>query len=206
MGPPNGDLAVTHHGARAHAEALVDLFSRIRPRGEPPDVPLDEFARLSRMQWKADSRALGFEHEAGCCAGPRAPGRGYAELQHRIAAEQRADGSRDAVGDSETQAPESPAPTAHEQGASRREDGPEIAVVMPLADPRGDIAEHLRTWTHGQTLDRSRYQLVISADSKRPDYERRVGELLGPQDKLIVIPGADFVLRRGRASGKSPSL
>ncbi len=194
MGPPNRDLAVTHHSARAHAEALVDLFSRIRPRGEPPDVPLDEFARLSRMQWKADSRALGFEHEARLLRRDLARrNRGYAELQHRIAAEQRADGSRDAVGDSETQAPESPAPTAHEQGTSRREDGPEIAVVMPLADPRGDIAEHLRTWTHGQTLDRSRYQLVISADSKQPDYERRVGELLGPQDKLIVIPGADFV-------------
>jgi hypothetical protein len=64
MGPANRDLAVTHHSAHSHCEALVSLFRRIAPRRERPDSPLDELGRLTRMQWRSDSRALGFEHEA----------------------------------------------------------------------------------------------------------------------------------------------
>lgn len=64
MGPANRDLAVAHHGARLHAEALVEILARLAPRSEPADTPLEELGRLTRVQWQADSRALGFEHEA----------------------------------------------------------------------------------------------------------------------------------------------
>lgn len=64
MGPVNRDLAVTHHSAGSHGEALVELFGRMAPRNEDPAAPLDELNRLTRMQWRADAQALGFEHEA----------------------------------------------------------------------------------------------------------------------------------------------
>jgi hypothetical protein len=64
MGSANRDLAVNFHGARPHAEALVEVFARMAPRGESTAAPLDELARLTRVQWQSDARALGFEHEA----------------------------------------------------------------------------------------------------------------------------------------------
>ena len=64
MGPVNRDLAVAHHGGRAHGEALIELFGNLAPRGESPHAPLEELSRLTRAQWQADARALGFEHEA----------------------------------------------------------------------------------------------------------------------------------------------
>jgi hypothetical protein len=63
MGPINRDLAVAHHGARGHCEELVRLFRQMAPESRPA-APLDEVRRLTRVQWQADSRALGFEHEA----------------------------------------------------------------------------------------------------------------------------------------------
>jgi hypothetical protein len=64
MGAANRDLALTHHSAKAHCQALVDLFGRLAPRSEPAATPLDELARLTRIQWQTDAQALGFEHEA----------------------------------------------------------------------------------------------------------------------------------------------
>lgn len=64
MGVTNRDLAVAHHDARSHCESLLELFERLVPRDESDSAPLDELARLTRLQWRADARALGFEHEA----------------------------------------------------------------------------------------------------------------------------------------------
>jgi hypothetical protein len=64
MGPANRDLAVAHHSARPHCQALVELFARLAPRSDPPAAPLAELGRLTRVQWRADAQALGFEHEA----------------------------------------------------------------------------------------------------------------------------------------------
>ena len=63
MGPANRDLALAHHSAHAHAEALVALLRRIAPR-RVTDAPLDELSRLTRMLWQSDARAMGFEQEA----------------------------------------------------------------------------------------------------------------------------------------------
>jgi uncharacterized small protein (DUF1192 family) len=86
MGAVNRDLAVANHSARVHAEALVELLARLAPRAEPAAAPLEELSRLTRVQWQADSRALGFEHEAKLLRaelGRR--NREQAELQDEIA-------------------------------------------------------------------------------------------------------------------------
>jgi len=64
----------------------------------------------------------------------------------------------------------------------------EIAVIVPLEDPRGDVVEHLRGWTDRQTLARERYQLVAGADGRHPDFERAVSEILRPQDEIVRVP------------------
>jgi hypothetical protein len=64
MGVANRDLAITHHGARRHAEELSALFAELGPPDAPPAGPYDELARLSRMQWQIESRVLGITREA----------------------------------------------------------------------------------------------------------------------------------------------
>jgi Glycosyltransferase like family 2 len=76
---------------------------------------------------------------------------------------------------------------------SRFSEGIEVAVIVPLEDPRGDVVEHLRTWTHGQVLARERYQLVVGASGEHPEFERRVAELLAPQDAIVPAPGASLM-------------
>lgn len=65
--------------------------------------------------------------------------------------------------------------------------------MIPLTDARGDAAEHLRTWTHGQTLPRDRYQMVIASDAEEPETDRDVTALLEPHDVLEMAPGAGLL-------------
>ena len=61
----NHDLVIAHHRAGAHAQRLLELFERLasarpaRPRG-----PLQEMARLVRLEWRAraEVQALGREN------------------------------------------------------------------------------------------------------------------------------------------------
>lgn len=64
MGTVNVDLARAHHAASRHAEELIALFEQLEPGRPPPNTPLRELARMSRVQWQAESRALGATHEA----------------------------------------------------------------------------------------------------------------------------------------------
>ena len=81
---------------------------------------------------------------------------------------------------------------------------PEVAVVVPLDDPRGDVVEHLRTWTRGQTLERGRFQVVASADPEHSDFARRIAGELMPHDRLVTVPGANLMgLYDAAASGAS---
>jgi hypothetical protein len=64
MGSVNVDLARMHHSAARHAEELVALFEGLESREPPANTPLREFARMSRVQWQTESRALGANHEA----------------------------------------------------------------------------------------------------------------------------------------------
>jgi hypothetical protein len=78
---------------------------------------------------------------------------------------------------------------------------PEFSVVIPLTDARGDAIEHLRTWTHGQSLTRERYQVVIASDGAEPDVDRAVEALLEQQDSFEVIPGAGLLRLYNAAAG-----
>ena len=67
----------------------------------------------------------------------------------------------------------------------------DLSVIVPLIDPRGDAVDHLRTWTHGQTLPRDRYQMVLVADGRHPEAERAVAELLEPHDTITHAGDVD---------------
>jgi hypothetical protein len=62
MGEANRDMASVHHGARTHAVELVDLIRALRERSLPAPAgrsvaaavpsPVDELARLLRLEWQ----------------------------------------------------------------------------------------------------------------------------------------------------------
>ncbi|HYQ77566.1 MAG TPA: hypothetical protein VEP91_00465 [Solirubrobacterales bacterium] len=60
MGPVNHDLVIVHHRANVHAQELVELIETARGRAPVPRGPLEEMARLVRMEWRArvDAQAL----------------------------------------------------------------------------------------------------------------------------------------------------
>ena len=57
MGLVNRELARKHHDATRHAADLVDVLRAGRPPEIPPDAPLHELARLTRIQWQVEGRA-----------------------------------------------------------------------------------------------------------------------------------------------------
>jgi len=78
MGDVNRDLAVRHHHAGRHADALVALFRRlgageVAPAGDAPAsngaasaAPrLGELARLGRRQWASEREAMNLRRELG---------------------------------------------------------------------------------------------------------------------------------------------
>lgn len=62
MGVANRDLATRNHGARHHAQHLVELFRELQPR-EQPTTEVEELARLVRVQWATEDRVLGLNAE-----------------------------------------------------------------------------------------------------------------------------------------------
>jgi hypothetical protein len=60
MGPVNHDLVMAHHRANVHAQELVGLFGRLVSPPPRPRAPLEEMARLVRLEWRArgDVQAL----------------------------------------------------------------------------------------------------------------------------------------------------
>jgi hypothetical protein len=61
MGTVNRELAVTFHGARAHAHDLCALLEHVDAPADLSEAPLRELSRLVRLQWLTEQRALGFE-------------------------------------------------------------------------------------------------------------------------------------------------
>lgn len=53
MGPVNHDLVYAHHRANVHAQKLVELMRGIAAPQERPRAPLQEMARLVRLEWRA---------------------------------------------------------------------------------------------------------------------------------------------------------
>ncbi len=63
MGPANYDLVMAHHRANVHAQQLVDLFKRLADPAPRPRAPLQEMARLVRLEWRAQSDIRGLTYE-----------------------------------------------------------------------------------------------------------------------------------------------
>lgn len=58
MGPLNRELAISHHGARRHAQELCEIFPSVQRPAHDPAAPLTELARLVRLQWLTEGRAI----------------------------------------------------------------------------------------------------------------------------------------------------
>jgi hypothetical protein len=63
MGPVNHDLVVKHHRAAAHAQELVALLRELAPPNGWPRAPLEEMARLVRLEWRARADAYALADE-----------------------------------------------------------------------------------------------------------------------------------------------
>ena len=72
-----------------------------------------------------------------------------------------------------------------------RDSDAQLTVVYPAIEPRGRVADRVRTWTEGQTLARDRYRVVVvaTADGVAAPQERELKLLLGPRDELLRVPG-----------------
>ena len=57
MGQANRDIAWRHHRAGRHATELVALLRATQSNPAPDQAPLEEMARLVRVQWEAEMRA-----------------------------------------------------------------------------------------------------------------------------------------------------
>lgn len=66
MGPVNHDLVMANHRAARHAEKLIELLSGLTSSTPRPREPLQEMARLVRLEWRAqlDIQALRQENES----------------------------------------------------------------------------------------------------------------------------------------------
>ena len=64
MGLANRDLAVVNHSASKHAQSLVELFQRLVPADRRVDAPFRELARLVRVGWLSEWRAVHWAREA----------------------------------------------------------------------------------------------------------------------------------------------
>jgi hypothetical protein len=78
-------------------------------------------------------------------------------------------------------------------GPPTRQRSPAVSVLVPLMDTRGEVADHLRSWTDGQTLGRERFQVVVASAATDPAEERRVEGLFAPHDVLVRDPGTSGV-------------
>jgi hypothetical protein len=66
MGPVNRDLVVAHHRANIHAQELLRLFERLLTKPVTQlRAPLQEMARLVRLEWRARLEINGLTHENG---------------------------------------------------------------------------------------------------------------------------------------------
>ena len=63
MGPVNHDLVKAHHRANVHAQELVQLLRGLGVVEARPRAPLQEMARLARLEWRARAEVRALERE-----------------------------------------------------------------------------------------------------------------------------------------------
>ncbi|PTL36661.1 hypothetical protein CLG94_02980 [Candidatus Methylomirabilis limnetica] len=83
---------------------------------------------------------------------------------------------------------------------------PDISVIVTLPDDRGLAQECVKSWVHGQTYPRERFQLIVVTDGSDPNRDDRVKALLGPGDEFICHHTSNelhlYDLGARRAKGK----
>ena len=84
-----------------------------------------------------------------------------------------------------------------------------ITVIFPIIDVRAQPADHVRRWTHQQTLPRECYHLVAASNDTTDPQLQEVALLLGPNDELFHAPGAHGIvglLNAGAKRARTPWL
>ena len=81
MGLVCRDLAVNNHDAERHAAELAEVLAGLAPTAQPPDVA-GELARLVRIAWHFELRAIDAARAAGALDEQLAAARAEAEQQH----------------------------------------------------------------------------------------------------------------------------
>jgi hypothetical protein len=67
---------------------------------------------------------------------------------------------------------------------------PELSVIVPIEDTRGQEEAAVRSLVSEQTLDRDRYEVIVPMPGANQDAERRVAGLLDPErDRAIPSEG-----------------
>jgi hypothetical protein len=69
MGTINRELALSHHGARAHAHELCALLDGLDAPADLRQAPLLELSRLAGVQWRTELRALSLEEASRAAHG-----------------------------------------------------------------------------------------------------------------------------------------
>jgi hypothetical protein len=64
MGPVNHDLVMAHHRANVHVQELLELLARVARSSPRPRAPLQEMARLVRLEWRARGEVHALVHES----------------------------------------------------------------------------------------------------------------------------------------------
>src|SRR5947207_8336915 len=67
----------------------------------------------------------------------------------------------------------------------------QLTVIYPMLDLRGRAADHVGTWTRGQTLARDQYRVLVVHDGTQVSPERDLAPLFDSSDKLVCVPGAN---------------
>jgi hypothetical protein len=68
-----------------------------------------------------------------------------------------------------------------------------VSVIIAYEDPRAK-AEHVRTWTEGQTLPGDQYEVIVVTDGAHPAVESQIAQYLRPQDVLVCSQGTERFL------------
>src|ERR1700681_3223561 len=85
----------------------------------------------------------------------------------------------------------------------------QITVIFPMTDLRGEAVEHLRTWTHQQTLARERYRMVVAFEGTDRSQAGEIASLLSAQDELVPVPNGNSpsaLVNAGVAHAATPWL
>src|SRR5437667_9744604 len=85
---------------------------------------------------------------------------------------------------------------------------PELSVILPMQDSRGQAEACVRRLVHEQTLERDRYEIVLVAPNLEPSAEATARELVSPRDRIVACDSANEATMNnaGAASARAPIL